>query len=117
MDISILLFSRCRYVSFSPASRSLLPCSHFLSAMMLHAVCGGLKYILWRSNITSAFVVAWGGMAAQSGRLVGALIVIFELRRMGVGESDSLLSMFAAQDQVSQVGILGSHWLASYRNR
>ncbi|KAF7292444.1 hypothetical protein HMN09_01228500 [Mycena chlorophos] len=31
-----------------------------------------------------AFVVAWGGMAAQSGRLVGALIVIFELRRMGI---------------------------------
>ncbi|KAJ7507856.1 hypothetical protein B0H11DRAFT_147150 [Mycena galericulata] len=31
-----------------------------------------------------AFVVAWGGMAAQSGRLVGALIVIFELRKMGI---------------------------------
>ncbi|KAK7061759.1 hypothetical protein R3P38DRAFT_2831400 [Favolaschia claudopus] len=32
-----------------------------------------------------AFVVAWGGMAAQSGRLVGALIVVFELRKMGIG--------------------------------
>lgn len=35
-------------------------------------------------DATCAFVVAWGGMAAQSGRLVGALIVIFELRRMGI---------------------------------
>ncbi|KAJ7498881.1 hypothetical protein FB451DRAFT_1203303 [Mycena latifolia] len=35
-------------------------------------------------DATCAFVVAWGGMAAQSGRLVGALIVIFELRKMGI---------------------------------
>ncbi|KAJ6599026.1 hypothetical protein DFH09DRAFT_1388703 [Mycena vulgaris] len=35
-------------------------------------------------DATCAFVVAWGGMAAQSGRLVGALIVIFELRQMGI---------------------------------
>ncbi|KAJ7283613.1 hypothetical protein C8J57DRAFT_1676671 [Mycena rebaudengoi] len=38
------------------------------------------------NDATCAFVVAWGGMAAQSGRLVGALIVIFELRRMGVAK-------------------------------
>jgi len=37
-------------------------------------------------DATCAFVVAWGGMAAQSGRLVGALIVIFELRRMGIAQ-------------------------------
>ncbi|KAJ6539387.1 hypothetical protein B0H19DRAFT_357705 [Mycena capillaripes] len=35
-------------------------------------------------DATCAFVVAWGGMAAQSGRLVGALIVIFELRKLGI---------------------------------
>ncbi|KAJ7179097.1 hypothetical protein C8R46DRAFT_1187538 [Mycena filopes] len=35
-------------------------------------------------DATCAFVVAWGGMAAQSGRLVGALVVIFELRKMGI---------------------------------
>ncbi|KAJ7908321.1 hypothetical protein B0H13DRAFT_2017076 [Mycena leptocephala] len=35
-------------------------------------------------DATCAFVVAWGGMAAQSGRLVGALIVVFELRRLGI---------------------------------
>jgi len=35
-------------------------------------------------DATCAFVVAWGGMAAQSGRLVGALIVLFELRKMGI---------------------------------
>ncbi|KAJ7700137.1 hypothetical protein B0H17DRAFT_1048752 [Mycena rosella] len=35
-------------------------------------------------DATCAFVVAWGGMAAQSGRLVGALIVIFDLRKMGI---------------------------------
>ncbi|KAJ7095429.1 hypothetical protein B0H15DRAFT_829541 [Mycena belliarum] len=36
------------------------------------------------ADAACAFVVAWGGMAAQSGRLVGALIVIFELRKMGI---------------------------------
>ncbi|KAF7352757.1 hypothetical protein MVEN_01242000 [Mycena venus] len=35
-------------------------------------------------DATCAFVVAWGGMAAQSGRLVGALIIIFELRKLGI---------------------------------
>ncbi|KAJ7068315.1 hypothetical protein C8F01DRAFT_603970 [Mycena amicta] len=38
------------------------------------------------ADAACAFVVAWGGMAAQSGRLVGALIVIFELRRMGIAQ-------------------------------
>ncbi|KAF7301710.1 hypothetical protein MIND_00736600 [Mycena indigotica] len=38
------------------------------------------------ADAACAFVVAWGGMAAQSGRLVGALIVIFELRRMGIAK-------------------------------
>ncbi|KAJ7129625.1 hypothetical protein C8R44DRAFT_777254 [Mycena epipterygia] len=38
----------------------------------------------FNGDATCAFVVAWGGMAAQSGRLVGALIVIFELRKMGI---------------------------------
>ncbi|KAJ7682761.1 hypothetical protein DFH06DRAFT_1162063 [Mycena polygramma] len=37
-------------------------------------------------DATCAFVVAWGGMAAQSGRLVGALIVIFELRKLGIAQ-------------------------------
>ncbi|KIM90842.1 hypothetical protein PILCRDRAFT_150990 [Piloderma croceum F 1598] len=32
-----------------------------------------------------AFVVAWGGMAAQSARLVGLLILSFELRKLGIG--------------------------------
>lgn len=51
------------------------------------ATCGPSSFIHRHkpSQISLAFVVAWGGMAAQSGRLVGALIVIFELRKMGIG--------------------------------
>jgi len=45
---------------------------------------GSLLAFPLNGDATCAFVVAWGGMAAQSGRLVGALIVIFELRKMGV---------------------------------
>ncbi|KAJ7638854.1 hypothetical protein FB45DRAFT_904066 [Roridomyces roridus] len=44
---------------------------------------GSLLAFAMNGDATCAFVVAWGGMAGQSGRLVGALIVIFELHKMG----------------------------------
>lgn len=38
-----------------------------------------------------AFVIAWGGMAAQSARLVGLLILSFELRQLGIGRWEEIV--------------------------
>lgn len=41
--------------------------------------------------LTLAFVIAWGGMAAQSARLVGMLILSFELRQLGISRRESII--------------------------
>jgi hypothetical protein len=47
--------------------------------------------MITRRTISTAFVVAWGGMAAQSARLVGLLILSFELRQLGIGRWESIV--------------------------
>jgi hypothetical protein len=41
--------------------------------------------------LLAAFVVAWGGMAAQSARLVGLLILSFELQQLGIGRWERIV--------------------------
>ena len=51
---------------------------------------------LTQTNISSstAFVVAWGGMAAQSARLIGLLILSFELRQLGISRWENIVLGF-----------------------
>lgn len=37
-----------------------------------------------QTSLAVAFVVAWGDMAAQSARLVGLLVLSFELKQLGI---------------------------------
>jgi len=59
-------------------------------------VVGMIVYMARITNraLPSAFVVAWGGMAAQSARLVGLLILSFELRQLGIGRWESIVFWF-----------------------
>jgi hypothetical protein len=43
------------------------------------------------SDIFSAFVVAWGGLASQLARLVGLLMLLLELRRLGISTLEWIL--------------------------
>jgi hypothetical protein len=42
-------------------------------------------------SLPLAFVVAWGGMAAQSARLIGLLILTFELRQLGISRWENIV--------------------------
>jgi hypothetical protein len=61
------------------------------------AACG--KYYVLQSImnhlhkrlLSEAFLVAWGGMAAQSARLIGLLILSFELRQLGIRRWENIV--------------------------
>jgi hypothetical protein len=53
--------------------------------------------------VDEAFVVAWGGTAAQAGRLTGLLILSLELKKLAVGRKEIYIFW------VSLLIILGEH--------
>lgn len=42
-------------------------------------------------NKCVAFVVAWGGMAAQAAQLVGLVMLLIDMRQLGVSRVESLI--------------------------